>query len=267
MTSLRELQRRFVSALLWEDSALLANEIVHSGVAPSRRLQIYRNNAREGFLSALTATFPVIARLAGADWFQQTAWRYQQQYPSFSGNLHHVGEQFADYLTRELADSSYEYFADVARLEWAYQEVLIAADSAPLDFARLQSVAPEDQGNLWFRIAADVRWVRSRFPILAIWKANQPDADVLPVDIDSGSSNVLLKRRDDHVELREFSDADCVLLQALADSLNLSAATERFSRAFADEDLGAALLRLAQRGLITDFSIDANPCGDSADVA
>jgi len=255
--SLRELQRRFVSALLWENAGLLTNEITADGIEPVQRLQIYRNNARIGFLTALETTFPVVARLGGKDWFNQTVWRYQQQHPSFSGDLHHAGELFADYLARELSGSDYEYFADVARLEWIHQEVLIAADSTPLDFSSLQSIPAADHAKLRFRIAPAARWVRSRFPLLAIWQANQPDADeTTSVDLGSGPSNIVAMRRNDHVELRECSDAECVMLQALANNLNLEAAAARFARDLPDDDFSATLLQLAQRELIVDFSID-----------
>jgi hypothetical protein len=143
MVSLRELQRAFAEAVLFDHSehavALLEGQNT-DGIAPAERIGIYRNNCRIGFAATLAAEFPVVQQLGGADWFEQTARQYQQHFPSPSGNLHHIGALFASYLAQELAGTAYEYFADVARLEWAYQEVLVAAESEALDVKQLSQL-------------------------------------------------------------------------------------------------------------------------------
>ena len=50
-----------------------------------------------------------------------------------SGDLHHVGAPFAAFLREQFADTGYLYLADVAALEWAYQECLVAEEFNPLD--------------------------------------------------------------------------------------------------------------------------------------
>ena len=103
MPSLPELQRAFGAALLLGETADIEPYIVPNGVEPAARLRIYRNNARENFLAALRASFPVLERLVGADYFRQLACDYMQRFPSPSGNLHHTGEQLATYLERRFA--------------------------------------------------------------------------------------------------------------------------------------------------------------------
>jgi hypothetical protein len=132
VTSLRELQVAFLDGVLRGSPAQISSLIAASELAPERRIAIYANNAREGFLAMLAATFPVIERLSGADWFRQTGREYMHRHPSCSGNLYYVGERFAAFLDEHLRDTDYAYFADVARLEWAYQEVLVAADHPSL---------------------------------------------------------------------------------------------------------------------------------------
>ena len=176
MPSLRELQQAFVDGTLHGDTTSIAAQIEPNGIAPERRLAIYRNNAVEGFLKTLEATFPVLVQLAGADWFRQTGRGYMRRHPSRSGNLHYVGERFAAFLADELANSEYEYFADVARLEWAYQEVLVAAEHPSMDVSALATVSPNDYDALIFVVHPSLRLVSSSFPVLAIWKANRTDA-------------------------------------------------------------------------------------------
>src|SRR5882724_10782337 len=126
MASLRDMQNAFADAVLGGNTARIATLIVGDDVPAAERVGIYRNNAQTGFADTLAAEFPIVEQLGGKDWFKQTAHAYQRKYPSRSGNLHHVGERFADYLRDLLNGTDYAYFGDVAALEWAYQEVLVA---------------------------------------------------------------------------------------------------------------------------------------------
>jgi hypothetical protein len=254
MLSLPELQQAFADAVLRERTAQISPWIRRNGIAAERRLAIYRNNRVEGFLQAQQATFPVLARLSGDSWFRHTGRRYMQRHPSRSGNIHYIGERFAAFLDATLVDSEYEYFADVARLEWAYQEVLIAADHSSLDLALLATVPPESYPALTFRTHPAMRLVRSRFPVLAIWKANQPgSSDAAPISLDDGASNVLVIRRDDHVELRELPAADFVLLAAFVRGESLESAADQVLQAAPEADLGSVLARVVQLGALVSF--------------
>ncbi|HEX5689810.1 MAG TPA: DNA-binding domain-containing protein, partial [Roseiflexaceae bacterium] len=127
MASLRETQRAFANAVLFDDPSRITDLLCGGAFTPLERIGIYRNNSRLGFLATMEAIFPVVRQLGGDAWFASIVRRYQQRHPSRSGNLHHIGERFAEFLADEL-DAALGYFADVAALEWAYQEVLVAAD-------------------------------------------------------------------------------------------------------------------------------------------
>jgi hypothetical protein len=260
MPALPELQQAVLGALLTGDAGPVAGFVREDGIPAARRLQIYRNNARENFVVTLRATYPVILRLGGAAWFEQTAGRYRAWRPSRCGDLQYVGEQFPAFLGLELADSDYGYFRDVARLEWAYQQVLTAADAPLLDLSRLAAVAADDYARLRFVLHPALRTLASVAPVLAIWRANQPEDTAFGtrVDLDSGPSRVLLTRQRDHVELRECPPGLFVLTRTLADGRPLGAAATLASRVEPGFDLAAALQRLAALGAFTDFRVDPN---------
>jgi hypothetical protein len=178
------------------------------------------------------------------------------RYPSRSGNIHYIGQQFATFLEAQLAGSHYEYFADVARLEWAYQEVLIAADHPSVDLSALALVPPTDYGALVFSTHPAMRLVHSRFPVLAIWRANQPDAvSDEPIALDQGSSSVLVIRRTDHVELRELPPTAFALLAALVRGESLEQAAECALEIEPGVALDAALGRVVSLGALVDFTV------------
>jgi hypothetical protein len=259
MLMLRDLQRAFVQGALSDSApAVICAQIIGDGIAPERRLAIYRNNAVEGFLKTLQATFPTIVRLSGEDWFRQVGRQYMRRYPSRSGNIHYVGEHFATFLEAELSGSSYEYFADVARLEWAYQEVVVAADHPAVELSALSLVPPTDYGALTFSTHPAMRLVHSRFPVLAIWRANQPGvASDERITLDQGSSSVLLIRREDHVELRELPPVEFALLAALVRGESLEQAAERALEIDPRVALDAALGRIVSLGTLVDFTAPA----------
>jgi len=258
MLALPELQRAFLRAVLTgEVGAPLAQFVVEDGLSSARRLQIYRHNAEANFLATLSAAYPVVERLGGTHWFAQAVRRFQAVRPSRCGDLQFAGEHFAEFLRRDLADSAYTYFSDVARLEWAYQEVLTAADAPVLDVRRLATVSSQDYGELVFVPHPALRTVASSVPILAIWRANQPgdpEAGAL-VNLDSGPGRVLLTRQADHVELRDCSPGLFVLAQAICAGQPLGIAADLAYEAAPDFDLAASLQQLVRLRAISDFRI------------
>jgi hypothetical protein len=257
VTSLRELQLAFVDGALHDYPARICSMIRDNGVEPQRRLAIYRNNVREGFLKTLTAMFPTVVRLAGEHWFRQTGCEYLRRHPSRSGNLHNIGERFAALLDDDLRATAYGYFTDVARLEWAYQEVLVSDDRPPLAASALASVAAEDYESLIFETHPALRLVESNYPIFAIWKANRSetiDASAA-ISLDDGPSRVLIIRRTDHVELRELGAGEFALLSAFAADATLGAAANAALLGEPDLDLGAALARVLELETLVAFSI------------
>jgi hypothetical protein len=250
VTPLRDLQTAFVDGVLHDRTQRVCMLIAGNGLAPERRLAVYRNNAREGFLSTLAAGFPILARLGGEDWFRQTGCAYMCAHPSRSGNLHHVGERFAGFLRDRFENTEFRYFADVAELEWTYQEVLIAAEEPALAIDALRSVAPEQYETLAFAVRSAARLVASVFPILEIWKANQLESPAL-VRLAAGPSRVLVIRRDDHVELRELSVAEAALIRAFARGETFASAAESMFAEDAAADLGAVFARMVQLGVLS----------------
>lgn len=262
MPALRELQKTFVRALLAGDEQGLAGWIRDEGIPIARRLQIYRSNSRANFLATLRASYPVIERLGGVDWFAHLAHRYQARYPSRCGDLQYVGEKFPGFIEGEFAGTAYSYFADVARLEWAYQEVLTAAEAPPLALDRLAAVATADYGQLRFILHPALRTVASAFPVLAIWQANQPgDPADGTVDLAAGPAHVLLTRQRDHVELRECPPGLFALVRAVGSGRPLGAAAALASRVDASFDLAGGLQQLSRLGALSGFRADMISAG------
>jgi hypothetical protein len=253
MPSLRETQRAFASAVMTGDSRCMNGLVIEAGLTTEERLRIYRNNARIGFCNALKGSYPVIEKLGGIEWFESVAQRYQQFHPSRCGDLQYVGDRFPQFLRSDLAGTHYEWFGDVAQLEWAYQEALVAPASPILNPAELANVSTWDQQRLVLVPRSELRLVESTVPILAIWKANQPGSDDAPVSLDAGASRVLLLRRVDYVELREVSPAVATLIGACMAGATLFAIQQQLTQRYPTADFSAALRSLALLQAFSSF--------------
>jgi len=257
MPALRELQLAFVAAMFDESNAVRAH-VREEGVSADARLGVYQNNLREGFIKALALGFPVIERLGGTDYFRQLALEFLAAHPSRSGNLHHIGEPFAPFLAQKFAGTQYAYFADVAALEWAHQEALLAPDAEgdALTSAAFASIAPEDYERLTLSLHPACRFVQSRYPIVKIWRVNQPEtlSDEV-IDLDSGGDNVLVLRTPECVEFHCLPAARFTLFEALGRGENLGAALERAQAVESDFNFGAALRHLLELRILTALRV------------
>jgi hypothetical protein len=248
---LRELQQRFASRLLETDSGSVLDWVCSDGISALARVKIYQNNLHAGFTKTLALEFPVIQRLVGPDYFSQLALHFLRYHPSRSGDLHHVGAPFPGFLQTQFADSEYSYLADVARLEWAYQQCLVAEDSGCLDPQTLRDIPVDAYSSLRFTIRSTCCLVESPFPILRIWQANQSDA-VVPdfIDLTTGADHVVLVRTPAGFNLSRVPAGVFQLLTAFAAGQTLERALEAALGRDAQFDLGAALRRCIGLGVL-----------------
>jgi len=244
MLSLRDLQHSFAAHLFADEPESVLGWIRSDGIDPTARLAIYRNNLLEGFHRTLALEYPVVRRLVGQDYFRQLARAFLARHPSTSGDLHHVGAAFAEFLRLQFTDSEYLYLADVAALEWACQECLIAAEVDPFDPATLRNLDSQSYGMLRFTLRPTYRLVQSPFPILRIWQVNQPEsAAEESIDLDSGPDFLLVFRTPEGNHLRRLREDDYRLLAAFAAGHSLAEALELLLASSPGFDLGTALRR------------------------
>ena len=255
MSALESLQRQFHNAIVGGDESAILNHIKGGFLKPAERLRIYRNNAYEGFRQTLASAFPVIERLVGQGCFRGLALDYFHSYPSDSGDLGTYGQFFARLLRRRYADSTFDYLHDVALLEWAYQEVMMAADAGVLRARDIADVAPNDYEHLCLHLHPAVRLVRSKYPILSIWQSNRQGEHPVTLNIHGAAECVVLHRTPRSVELQKLDAAELVLLDACAGGCSITVASERALSIDPSLDLQNALNRAFAIGVFSDYSL------------
>ena len=244
MRSLRELQQDFADALAGPQHPVPAFAPTPGGGA-TERFAIYRRAVRANYFNALSATYPVVRRLVGTPFFRAAVDVYVRAHPSRCGDLNVYGGAFGAFLAHYAPAVDLAYLPDVARLEWAIDEAQRATDTArapDLVLAALSRAPAERLPGLRLRLAPSCRLVGSDYPVLRIWKVNQPDHDGGErVGLDE-SADRLLVRRDAHgATLERLSADEFAWLSALQAGATLAVAIEAAQGVDASFDLGDAL--------------------------
>lgn len=232
--------------------------LLRAGTRPAgeRRLQVYRNNFVHGLTDALRAVYPVLERLVGEDYFGHLARLYIGAHPPQAATLQAFGQSLPGFVAALDSAAALPYLGDVAALEWAWHRAWHARTLpalAPQDIAALQ---PQQHPRLRLQLQPGTGFVRSAYPVLAIWQANQDGAvDDAPISLDDGGVDLLVVQRALDVEFQLLQPAEAAWLRALAAGEDLTQATSAAVGVDPEFDLVATLLRHLGRGAFSGWSV------------
>jgi hypothetical protein len=261
MRSLREVQRGFTAAALFDDTAAIAAlGIVAGTLDAAARIAVYRNNVLGNYRRALAATYPVVRRLVGGTFFNAAIDAFVRAHPSRHGDVNRYGGELARFLAAHPPPRVPAYLPDVARLEWAIDQANITADAPALDLVALAAVPVDAHGELIFKLHPSAQIVTSQFPVFRLWQVNQPgyEGDER-VDLDEGGDALLVRRAPDGVTIERLAPGEHAFLAALARNNRLHRAEKRGSDAEASFDLAAVLKRHVAACTIVSFRVPTTP--------
>ena len=262
MRALPDAQTCVMETLLRRSGGAAAAALLRpgTGLAPWRRLQVYRNNLFESLGNALHAVYPVVERLVGTGFFRQAAMAYVRAHPSRSGNLHDFGAELPGFLRAYWPAASLPYLPDVAALEWACHRAYHETELPAIELDQLAQVPRADQAELLFQLQPSARFIASRYPVLRIWQANQPQAQDgdAAVSLLEGGVHLLVVQHDLEIEFRRVGSAESRWLRALADAASLAEATHAALDEDPAFDLAATLARHLGLGLFTGVALPAS---------
>jgi hypothetical protein len=234
---LAEMQSAMRRAILDGEEAALLPAIEGRGLPPERRLAVYRNNTFGSLVGVLAAAYPALERLLGEGNFRLLARAYIKAHPPRRPQLLSYGGELADFLRAFEHTRNDVFFSDLARLEWARNESLFAADAPILTAQGLQGVAVDSLGSLRLPLHPATRLVSSDYAIARLW-----EAEALGPGVAHGAQSVLVTRSGDGAVLhRETSEGDAALVEAFAAGHTLDEAAAAAFAAEPDFDLQTAL--------------------------
>lgn len=257
-----ELQQLFATAIAGQPAAAFLDLLDGDSLRSQQGLAAYQRSVPANRVGALAATYPVVERIVGEEFFRMLARRYARACPSRSGDLNEYGESFAEFMRDQPELETLGYLPDVARLEWCVQTAAMAADAEVQDFSVLQACAPEQWDELRFVTDPSALRLDSAWPLVAIWEVNQPGYEGDPCVDFSVGSQALIQRRDvglsgkvsgdlsGGVAVEPLSPALAAFADALLVAASLTAALLAAQQRDAAFDLTAALTTLIRNGVL-----------------
>ena len=196
--SLEAKQRTFLTALAAAPEAqAVPRELFREPPVGSieTRFSIYTTGLVPRVVEALEDDCPALRRVVGQGPFRSLAARYIERHPSGSFDLGRVGAQLASFLRGDPLSEGLPFLSDLAELEWALSLAFIAADAEPVTWEELHSLGDESVMDLPLRLVTGHRVVRSRWPLVRLWRLKDvPDEDV-DVRVEELPSYALVRRQ------------------------------------------------------------------------
>ena len=234
---LAEMQSAFRRAVLQGEEAAALSGIADGGLPPHLRLSVYRNNALGSLAGVLSAAYPALERLLSAENFRLLARAFVAAHPPRRPHLSSYGAELSTFLPTFPPTASYVFLPDLARLEWARNEALFAADAPILTGRSLEGLQPEQLSGLRLAWHPATRLIESDYAIQRLWQA-----DALGRGVAAGAQSVLVTRSAEGAILqRQVGPGDAALLRAFAGGGDLTDAAEAAFAAEPNFDIQAAL--------------------------
>jgi len=207
--ALHDLQRAVCRSLIEGDDDDVEAHVLSDGVAVANRLNIYRNTFFGTLTNAFRLSYPGIHRLVGAEFFEAVSRAFINAQPPRGAYLDEYGSGFAEFLACFPAAMSVPYLSDVARLEWAVNRALHAADATPLELMNLRAVDEGEHRRVRFVPHPSVSLIRADYPADTIWRAvlDGDDAALHAVDLDDEQVWLLIERSSTGINVMRLSEA------------------------------------------------------------
>jgi hypothetical protein len=246
-------QQDFRIALL-DPEQVVPGDLTDGGGNPvGARFSVYRNNVVVSLTDALATAFPLVRNLIGPQTFSRLAAVFVRAHPPSSPLMMFYGEALPGFLEAFGPLAHLGYLSDCARLDLALRQSYHAADSTPLDPARLQG-DPSDVLDLRLALAPSTRVIRSRWPLYDLWRYNTEPGAPKPRAM---AQDVLITRPEYDPEPHLLAPGTADWLDALDRRVPLGRASEEAALATADFDLSASLsLALETRALVEPLRKD-----------
>lgn len=250
MSNLARQQAMLLQALFeWPPQNAMKIVAAHAIDTGARGLKAYQTNGHMLAERALTAAFPVVSQVIGAESMADLSRALWHAHPPQRGDLAHWGIELPAFMECNDQLRDVAYLADVARAEWALHRCAVATDPVanPESFALLTGHDPQALG---LQLAPGSAALISDWPIASILGAHllqSPSLDAVGAHLAEGlAQDVIVWRTGFKPTFKAAQAGEAKCLLELARGTSLLAAIE----ASPDLDFSSWLPAAVQSGLV-----------------
>jgi uncharacterized protein (UPF0276 family) len=216
----------------------------------SERFSLYRGNLVATWDKVLSAAFPVIRQLLGDEFFSALSRAFGMAHPSDSPDLNRFGAGFAQFLASFKHVADFPYLPDMARLEWALHRAHYAPEGQALGADALAALSPEAFELAHFDLHPAASLFASRWAVVPLWLAHQPDGDAFPPELAVPSAAAIVRPRW-KTEIASLSAAQHGALATLAGGASMGDALDAAFALDEQFDVVSNLQLWLELGLLT----------------
>ena len=184
------------------------------------RLSVYQNNYFASLNEVLTDIFPSIVKLVGEDFFKALAQKYWQAQPPSSSVLLTTAESFPSFLQEEPTLQTLPYIADIARLDYFYNQTYYAHEQEAVTAETLSEIPPTELAEHQLELQRSLIIFESKFAIFDVWQWHSSN--------DENSANNTSGSEQEHIS---YDEQQTVLLfqhQNTVEIFNIDPAFQKF---------------------------------------
>ena len=171
MPTLHEIQAVFLQDIYTGEKL---SEAYLNKSCSAKRLDIFYNNTYLTLTDILAEAYPVLQKIVGDKFFRTIAHFYIEKYHQRNGNRHSYGREFASFLTSYQPAVKWPYLSEIAKIEWAYFQSMIADDEQAINFNKITDLISEYPNFVLF-LHPGVFLIELNYNSLEIWHEHQKD--------------------------------------------------------------------------------------------
>ncbi|MDO9160805.1 MAG: DNA-binding domain-containing protein [Methylococcaceae bacterium] len=169
--SLTDLQQAFQTAVLHLQDTPPEFVVDTDQASSAERFTVYTEAYRLRLIEALSADYPGLKSLLGAEDFDAMGRAYIDASPSDQFSIRWFGRHLPVFLTETMPYAEQPGIAELAFFEWALSEAFDAPDNAVIDYSRLAAVEPSAWPLLKLKLHPSLRRVDLHYNAPQIWQA------------------------------------------------------------------------------------------------
>jgi len=235
-------QRDFLAAVRGETSQVALGA---SLIPPDVTWQIYRRNYLDAHVGALEDTYSTVRSLVGEAFFRVLARQFVGESHSVSGELNDYGNDFAHFLAGSRIIETLPYLEDVARLDWAWLDMLRCPHQGGHWLAQLLALSPDAWPQATARAAGTI--ITSAYPLYSIYMLATEGGET--VDLSQGAQAILISMSG-QVQVTLLTNAQAACVARWFSGSTLEAALEAGLAIDEQLDISALLCQLAAVGAV-----------------
>ena len=260
--SLRLLQERFYAACTsWtvdvpDGEWLEGHHLDGTGVDDDRatgatRLRVYARMFLWRITDVLAEGIPKLRELLGAHAFRALAADYVRACPPAHPSLRNAGRRLPDFLRGHAVCKAAPWLADLARLEWAHDDLFDGPDAPPLTLSQLRARGADEYASLALRLVPCHRIVDASFAVDELWQRleeGSPVAAPRPAQL-----TLLVWRRELAVQHRTVDAAEAAALRFVQRGATLADLCDELSQGGSLDDTSRLVFALLSRWIDEDL--------------